>query len=1818
MKTVTNCKANHNNSYNTNPDTGGASIPLPMRYPCATLGVAGKDVYQYNESTAETACTYDTAGATFEHGTMEAACTYDTAGATFERGTMGATCTYDTVEAAYGHGKDAVITRQSPANHPLLLRNRKLSGIYRFALHQSVLRVLLLLLLPVAFVGYAISSSYYTGFKATTAADTGKGLVYASTSTTAPTADSQYATTSEAEAQSSDLGGSSETKEYYAWAKPARGYAFDKWTITSSNSNNGVNPTSSMTQNCVTVTMTSNVKNGTNTGTAEASWKAATSYTVTYGVPVDGSYSAAYSYTTIVDGAFTTGEFNISMTESSTAASGQITSYAGDVVTVSSDASNFDGWYSDAALTTQLSTANSYTFTVSGATAVYAKFKPATKYYGKITAGIAEVPYSMPGGGTIYISDVAGTSGATFSTETQSVSQTSYNSDDTPPASVSQTFYLYAQPTDKRYVFRGWYDNATCTGTALSTNAEYTYTLTVSSKTQASPTTKNIYAAFDFNLYYMQVEVEPAVPGLGMVLVKDDNSTTPAYTDYTSHSEQFAYAYRLAPTANVYLYAKPKYGYKFSGWYDNADCTGTAVGTANPLTYAATGTSTDPMNPTIIPLYAKFEEDATTVNITYNLPDQTKGEYTASVLDIVEVDDEFVWTFTEVYHSIGKTGNTVQAQHKTDVLRLEASPKAGYGVTSWTIAGAAKTTPSQLYETSVTAAGTYGVTFGDAKPFLVCATTAATTGTAYSSLREALDNLGTNKKIVVVQNAYVPAGDYTIPSGVTLLVPYEETYKVEAATPTSVDPAAASNCKPYVTLTLASGAKLNVEGEISVATKQYATGTTSTQTGVRTYYGYVYMDENSEIILNSGSKLYAWGYISGEGEITAKSGATIYEMFQIQDFRGGTATVGMRSGVFPFSQYYIQNIETPLTLEYGASEIVRDIIYMGGSQYPSSINFVGKSGSLFTLTSGKITKKYDRLTDRMHYTLDGNAFLSTISLKVSSVAVNSSSYDALPLTSNMTIDVKSGASFTITQSVAVLPGIEINVNNGAKITVNSSKNLYIYDKDEWVGKKFVYSATDIKRLAFVGLNATNTYGAPYARTITQDAKIKVDGEIEISGALYTTSSGADICSSGGGKISFKTSAGTSTNTQQATQSGTSITRVNVPITSAKLHNGDDSYTATAGSVSGDQFIYSKTQEKWLKNPKTITWNANGGTTEASTMAYSQDAFLGALPAAYRDGYTLDGWYTAATGGTPIEPTTKVTATTTYHAHWTPCTYTIKYMDEGKAPFSGTHVDSPTAHPTTHTYGTQTTLNSATKTGYTFDGWYTVSTCREGTKVTTLGATEYRKDITLYAKWVEIPSETGDRLDIVDWVKDASGKVTHAVLNMNGYSSATAGAGWTIQVNGNNYTKDNRDNASENPAKNRTMKVAVGSLSADDNVNIAALGTGDAIESSHPYTVPYINEIPSGVHENSIVFIQKNTKLTVSSTTKVKEIYVAPGAELAINSGVTLTVSKLVLRTEKFSSAVLTNNGTLSISDGGQMYYSRIVSENSQAYGFAVPYEVTLSDVKFSNGKKATHGTHYALMEYNGATRAENGIGGNWQRMEGSKLTANKGYELLSSSAYYYELLFPVDYGTPASEISVTAYSGKATIHDQGWNYLCQPYTYVYRTGLTGNDPSETPKIAVVDNDNVTYTQYAPTELKPAMPFYYQAQTAGTLSFGSTFSFVSSASSAPRREAKTSSLPTQWIQLLYGKAGDMAEGGTSTVDETNIYLNTDKFTPEYETGYDVVKMSKTGRRPLLWSSVSCGDLAFAALPDEVLEAGIPLTVFSPEGGTMVFALEDNDF
>ena len=109
---------------------------------------------------------------------------------------------------------------------------------------------------------------------------------------------------------------------------------------------------------------------------------------------------------------------------------------------------------------------------------------------------------------------------------------------------------------------------------------------------------------------------------------------------------------------------------------------------------------------------------------------------------------------------------------------------------------------------------------------------------------------------------------------------------------------------------MAAGANIVVNGAISVSGSQYA-GQGQGSGVVTGPVGFIKMEADSSITVSKGANLYAWGYIIGSGSVTVKSGGTVYEDFQVKDWRGGTAVSDMvdnKQKVFPMSQYYIQNI----------------------------------------------------------------------------------------------------------------------------------------------------------------------------------------------------------------------------------------------------------------------------------------------------------------------------------------------------------------------------------------------------------------------------------------------------------------------------------------------------------------------------------------------------------------------------------------------------------------------------------------------------------------------------------------------------------------------------------------------------------------------------------------------------------------------------------------------------------------------------------------------------------------------------------------------
>lgn len=508
----------------------------------------------------------------------------------------------------------------------------------------------------------------------------------------------------------------------------------------------------------------------------------------------------------------------------------------------------------------------------------------------------------------------------------------------------------------------------------------------------------------------------------------------------------------------------------------------------------------------------------------------------------------------------GKTINEVytNTQSAMNAYQVAATPAAGYQFMGWYNVTEGKyinTSPKAALNIEKDCTITARFVSNDAALF-------ETGGQRFDDLNDAITEA--KKKLpatIALVSSGAISGNYTIPSGVTLLIPFDEAKTCYTTTPAPTSSQAGA--KVFRTLTMSEGASLTVNGAISVG-GQYFAASGGNQGRIVGPYGSIKMESGSTIDVQSGGALYAWGFVSGSGAVTVQSGGSVYEWYQILDFRGGTASSNIGNKVFPFSQYAVQNVEVPLTLHAGASETVYSGVNAMGGIKPTSIPFIADNG-MFKLTSGTLTKAYDGAADRIIYTVDGVAEVNSLSLKLAGMSVNSKSY-VLPLTNNMTINLTTDSKLTINQTAALLPGVEVSIAKDAELVVSKGTNVYIYDVDEWGGYCGSYSNQFIPVYYAPGRTGSR---APLA-----DVKVDVNGKLTAIGGIYTTAGGADICSSEGtGVYNQQGTPGTETKTYQYTQNGSSVTAHEIPITPAKLHNADGFYTETKDAAAGTTINY---------------------------------------------------------------------------------------------------------------------------------------------------------------------------------------------------------------------------------------------------------------------------------------------------------------------------------------------------------------------------------------------------------------------------------------------------------------------------------------------------------------------------------------------------------------------------------------------------------------------------------------------------------------------
>lgn len=139
---------------------------------------------------------------------------------------------------------------------------------------------------------------------------------------------------------------------------------------------------------------------------------------------------------------------------------------------------------------------------------------------------------------------------------------------------------------------------------------------------------------------------------------------------------------------------------------------------------------------------------------------------------------------------------------------------------------------------------------------------------------------------------------------------------------------------------------------------------------------------------------------------------------------------------------------------------------------------------------------------------------------------------------------------------------------------------------------------------------------------------------------------------------------------------------------------------------------------------TLTYNANGGSVSPTSATRASNATLGTLPTPTRSGYSFAGWFTAASGGTQVySSTTMGVGNRTIYAHWNLNYYTLYFNANGGSV-------SPTSRSVGYgqAYGT---LPTPSRTGHTFQGWYTAAS--GGSQVSS-GTTMGAGNTTIYAHW----------------------------------------------------------------------------------------------------------------------------------------------------------------------------------------------------------------------------------------------------------------------------------------------------------------------------------------------------------------------------------------------------------------------------------------------------------------------------------------------------
>lgn len=353
---------------------------------------------------------------------------------------------------------------------------------------------------------------------------------------------------------------------------------------------------------------------------------------------------------------------------------------------------------------------------------------------------------------------------------------------------------------------------------------------------------------------------------------------------------------------------------------------------------------------------------------------------------------------------------------------------------------------------------------------------------------------------------YVAAdGTYSLPAGVTLVVPYDATNDTSPTTTKNCETEPGQS-KVFRTLTVPSGVRLKVPSAATLIVNAVQGARNGAASMGRIVSDYGKLEVNGA--LDVTGTLYARGFVTGSGEVTANSSSKIYQLMQIQDWRGGSVTFNMYQYLMAINEYSFENIMANMTYEGGSQLLVQACIVAGNACVAVDVPAMtdGSVGdSIFVLDQGgQIKTAYDAETDRLNIRITkGKVTMKCLTLDMSKdqdgLKIDSKEYP-LAVNDSMRITVESGATLQTDYKLKFLPGSSVTVEKGATMIVSKDSELYFYSR----GSYATGYANDRERTR---LNYDLIDRAGETVKPTEDAKLDVYGTLEVYGTLMQSDDG---------------------------------------------------------------------------------------------------------------------------------------------------------------------------------------------------------------------------------------------------------------------------------------------------------------------------------------------------------------------------------------------------------------------------------------------------------------------------------------------------------------------------------------------------------------------------------------------------------------------------------------------------------------------------------------------------------------------------------------